>query len=218
MDRLYRGLKLLSIILARISLIHRQKCQQLLVSGKRRLEFFDFYRGIGGVRDFALKKVCEPELAFSVVEFKVEFLRVCAADMNRSDVAHRGDSESRIERDELLLRRVLLQLQNSCRPARTIVVLRIKPSRVRVLQNFNYSKSLRSHLAVLHPNQRGAIRFVKLAEFSFVRRKVGPSQIIVASQISDAAQDRKTSGCQGYCWLLLVCFRGRDRSSTYDDS
>ena len=45
--------------------------------------------GIGGIRDFALKKVREPELAFSVVELEVEFLRVRAAYMNRSDVTHR---------------------------------------------------------------------------------------------------------------------------------
>ena len=145
----------------------------------------DFGCRIGAVCDF-LNELRKAELAFSVVQLKIEFFRVHAAYMDRSNVTHRRDGKGGVEQNQVLLRWILSQFREAQGPAGGVVVFRVKSPRVCVLQNLNHGKTLRTHLTVLKPSQGVAVCLVNFAELRLVWRKVWPSKILVASRICGA--------------------------------
>ena len=69
----------------------------------------------------------------SHIELKLEFLGIYAATVDGTDVAHRRDRKRGIERNQVLFRRVLPQLEEAALPSRAVVIFGVESFSVRIL-------------------------------------------------------------------------------------
>src|SRR5580704_4765273 len=103
--------ELLSFSLICVSFINRQEREQLPVAQEGRFQLLNFGGCIARIQDLGLNEFRQREWFSPHIELKLEFLGIYAATVDGTDVAHCRDRKRGIERDQVLFRRLLLQLE-----------------------------------------------------------------------------------------------------------